>query len=73
MRWIVGVDFKDRCRGALRLCRWVLDHGVGERVEAMHVLQEQDMRPLLPHVSLAMTLGVSEGRFAGWEPPRTRP
>lgn len=26
----------------------------------------------LPHVSLAMTLGVSEGRFAGWEPPRTR-
>lgn len=27
----------------------------------------------LPHVSLAMTLGVSEGRFAGWEPPRTRP
>lgn len=27
----------------------------------------------LPHISLAMTLGVSEGRFAGWEPPRTRP
>ncbi|MCA9576390.1 MAG: hypothetical protein H6726_31120 [Sandaracinaceae bacterium] len=56
--------------------------GVWLRFGVRHFREARQMRDLgvpaapaewLPHVSLAMTLGVSEGRFAGWEPPRTRP
>ena len=55
--------------------------GVWLRFGVRHLREARSARDLgvsaapaewIPHVSLAMTLGVSEGRFAGWEPPRTR-
>lgn len=51
MRFVVGLDLDDRCRGALRLGRWLLDRGA--EVEALHVLQDQDLRLVLPHISLS--------------------
>jgi len=56
--------------------------GIWLRFGVRHLREARSARDLsvssapaewLPHISLAMTLGVSEGRFAGWEPPRTRP
>ena len=56
--------------------------GIWLRFGVRHLREARSQRDLgvstapaewLPHISLAMTLGVSEGRFAGWEPPRTRP
>ena len=56
--------------------------GIWLRFGVRHLREARSQRDLgvstapaewLPHISLAMTLGVSEGRFAGWEPPRSRP
>lgn len=56
MRWIVGIDLRARCRGALAFCDWVAanSHAAdGDRFEAIHVLEERDTGLLKAHVSLA--------------------
>lgn len=55
MRWIIGVDLKGRGRGALAWCQYVAQHtraADDDRFEAIHVLEERDVRPFSSHVSL---------------------
>lgn len=41
MRWIVGIDLRDDCRGALNMASWLARHGsAGETCIAVHVLEE---------------------------------
>ncbi len=55
MRCIVGVDLLPHSRGALKFSRWLANHPdeAPERFEAVHVLQDRDIRPVLSHVSLS--------------------
>lgn len=66
MRWIVGVDTRQRCQGALRFCEWIADESrraADDRFEAVHVLQDEDLRPLQSHASLSEIERMARERF----------
>lgn len=67
MRWIVGVDLREQCQGALRFCRWVEGYGTpasDDRFEAIHVLEDRDLRSLQTHVSLSEVERMARESFA---------
>lgn len=67
MRWIVGVDLRARCRGALAFCEWIMSNSHaadGDRFEAVHVFEERDTGLLSPHVSLVSLERLSRERLA---------
>jgi nucleotide-binding universal stress UspA family protein len=44
MRWIVGIDFEDRCGGALHMAAWMREHATNafrQELVAVHVLPER--------------------------------
>lgn len=67
MRWIVGVDTRERCQGALRFFEWLAEEGRRadeDRYEAIHVLQDDDLRPLRSHASLSEIERMARERFS---------
>jgi len=50
MRWLVGLDLRERCRGAVQLALWLAERSRetgGEELRALHVLEEEHLRMVL--------------------------
>lgn len=49
MKWIVGLDLRPSCEGALQFARWLsrISRADGERVLAVHVIEEEPLRAAL--------------------------
>lgn len=60
------MDTRDRCQGALRFGEWLADESRAspdDRFEALHVLQDEDLRPLRSHASLSEIERMARERF----------
>jgi nucleotide-binding universal stress UspA family protein len=79
MRWIAGIDFEDRCTGALQMAVWLRGHAHSEdpqQLTALHVMPERVRRMLLIEATAAAPEMVVENMHrvvaeAGVEDPFT--